>query len=238
MRFYLEALFRLVYPASCGVCHAALEIDEDGLCRECRRALAAIRFSPVKAIVPDRFRFLDSAWALYPYEFPARELLCAMKFFKKRWLARSFEQDLSPLAGAVAAENFYDHLIPVPIDRWRYAEREFNQSELIAGQFSRCTGIPVASHLLVKKRKNNAQSLLSKKERPLNVYRAFRLRGPGKIKNKRFLLVDDILTTGATAEEAARLLKEHGAQRVDLFAVARALAPGGGNTPNGERSQP
>ncbi len=164
---------------------------------------------------------MDEGWTLYPYETPVRDILTGIKFAGKRWLVRIFGQDIQTLAGILTSENHYDAVIPIPIDHKRFIEREFNQSELIARRISKNTGIPLRTHWLLKKHHTPSQGLLSKKERRINLQHVFEMSRLARLEGKSLLLVDDIFTTGATAEEAARTLKAAGAKRVDLFALAR-----------------
>ncbi len=221
MTAYWEAFWRLVYPAACGVCKTLLELEEKGLCRRCESRLKALCFSPEDSILPDRFEALDGGWALYPYQSPVKEILTAVKFARKRWLLRAFRDELKTLVAALTGEHRYDRIVPIPMDSRRLLEREFNQSELIAEYAAQSSGLPVCRNLLGKRRHTPAQSLLSRDQRRTNMRGAFHIRKSGAIRGRRVLLVDDILTTGSTAEEAARLLKEHGAARVDVLALAR-----------------
>ena len=217
---YREALLRLIYPAACALCDRMLEITESGLCISCGTEMESSAYGLEEACSSQEFEFLDGAWSLYPYESPAGEILSSVKFFKKQWLLPLFEKGLSRLAQAIAAETSYDALIPIPIDRKRLFEREFNQAELIAGMVSRPMAVPVKK-ILKKVRGTSSQSGLGKRERQINLFQAFSLRHSAKAGGKNFLLVDDIFTTGATGEEAARLLKKHGARRIDVLTVAR-----------------
>ncbi len=217
---YREALLRLVYPASCPLCAILLEITESGLCDPCRKTMRKAAYGFEDACSPQRFEFLDTAWALYPYESPAGEILSAVKFYRKHWLIPVFEDGLREFAQALGAETGYDAIIPIPIDRKRLFEREFNQAELIAAMVSKHGKIPVRK-FLKKARRTFSQSGLGKEERQINLFQAFRLRNPRAAEGKNFLLIDDIFTTGATGEEAARLLKKHGARQVDILTVAR-----------------
>lgn len=217
---YREAFLRLIYPACCTLCEGMLEIEESGLCASCRTKMESSAYGLEEACASQDFEFLDSAWALYPYESPAGKILSSVKFLKKQWLLEIFEAGLSRIAAAISAETPYDALIPVPIDRTRLFEREFNQAELIAGMASSPARIPVKK-ILKKVRRTFSQSGLGKRERQINLFQAFRLRNPAAARGKNFLLTDDIFTTGATGEEAARLLKSHGARRVDILTIAR-----------------
>ncbi len=224
LKLYQEALTRLVFPASCGLCDLFLEITEKDLCVSCRGKLSELRLPFERASLGLSFRNLTEAWALYPYESIAKDLILAVKFHKKRWLLRALRETIQPLAAAVASETAYDALIPVPIDRERLLEREFNQAELIARLFAIHTSIPVKTGLLQKRHAPLPQSLLRKEEREANVLGAFKHTKGRDLSGKTLLLIDDILTSGATAEEAAACLKKAGARRVDLFVLAHAGA--------------
>lgn len=122
---------------------------------------------------------------------------------------------------AAGALQRYDAIIPVPIHFSRRLEREFNQAEIIAKMISKWTGIPIISNMLHKVCVTPSQNELSREERLANLWGSFRVRKKRLASSQSFLLVDDILTTGATAEEAARVLRQHGAKRVDFIALAR-----------------
>ncbi len=217
---YTEAFLRLIYPADCAVCEVPLEIDEHGICAPCFSRLRALRYPVEEAMIDEPFRALDNAWCLYPYASPLKEILTSIKFSRKQWLIRLFREEVKPLIQAVTSDNGYDWILPIPLDRKKHLEREFNQSEGMARLMTAASGIPSRPSLLYKCRSTPAQSQLSREERKTNLFRAFRVRRPAAIHGKNILLVDDIFTTGATAEEAARTLREAGARRVDLIALA------------------
>lgn len=217
---YREALLRLVYPASCPLCEILLEITESGLCGPCLETMQKAAYGFEDACSPQRLEFLDTAYALYPYESPAGEILSAVKFYRKHWLIPIFEDTLREFAGAIGSETGYDAVVPIPIDRRRLFEREFNQAELIAALVSKHAKIPVKK-ILKKTRRTFSQSGLGKEERQVNLFQAFRLSRLKAVEGKKFLLIDDVFTTGATGEEAARLLKKHRAAQVDILTVAR-----------------
>ena len=191
IRPYAEAFLRLVYPASCAVCESMLEILESGLCASCREKMESSAYSLEEACSSQKFEFLDGAWALYPYESPAGEILSSVKFHKKQWLIQIFEDGLARLAQMIGAETVYDAIVPVPIDRARLFEREFNQAELVASLVSKHTGIPV-KRALKKVRRTFSQNSLGKRERQINLFQAFRLRNPAAANGKKILLIDDI----------------------------------------------
>ncbi|MCB9799536.1 MAG: ComF family protein [Candidatus Omnitrophica bacterium] len=163
---------------------------------------------------------LNSGWFLYPYKSPVKDLLTGLKFLKKRHLTNAFNDDIGDIMTLIRSENRYDWIVPIPLDRGRKLERHFNQAELIARRARKSLNLPLRS-CLKKKHSTMRQSTFSKEERIWNIRNSFKVARADSIQGKSILLVDDIYTTGATASEAARTLKECGASRIDIFAVAR-----------------
>ncbi len=118
-------------------------------------------------------------------------------------------------------EASFDCLVPMPVHFWRLQERGFNQAEVLARSVAPLGGLPVLP--LVKRIKNTPrQAGLSAKERRRNVRDAFAVPHPERVRGKRILLVDDVLTSGASANACALALKNAGASTVALLALARA----------------
>jgi ComF family protein len=118
-----------------------------------------------------------------------------------------------------------DLIAPVPLHRWRLLSRRFNQSALLAAEVSRQADAAFVPNLLVRARATKSQARLSATERRQNVKGAFRLRRrhTGLVKGKSILLVDDVITTGATAEACVQALLRGGAAGVDVLTLARTL---------------
>jgi ComF family protein len=140
--------------------------------------------------------------------------------------------DLAPTMGlwmATAGRELTgaaDTIIPVPLHWRRQWARRFNQSALLAEIISRTTGVPVA-HTVLKRVKATPQQVgLSQSERALNVQGAFRVPADGKaaIAGQKLVLVDDVLTSGATVDASARALLRAGAASVDVLVFARVVA--------------
>jgi ComF family protein len=120
-----------------------------------------------------------------------------------------------------------DLLVPVPLHRLRLLQRRFNQSALLAQGLSRATGVPVAVTAMKRTRRTAAQVALTQEARRQNVAKAFGTSRAGlKVtRGKRILLIDDVITTGATANACAAALLNAGASAVDVLAIA-LVAPG------------
>lgn len=220
-RHYKEAFIRLFYPAACEVCHASLDLEERILCQSCAQKLDSLAWPMEKILVDAPFDSLDHAWTVYAYGSPARELLHGVKYARKDYLLKAFRDRAVRLAQAVTSDFWYDAILPIPIDRLKLMKRHFNQAEVLATLLAPWLTPPIRNSILVKRHTVPSQTSLSQVERSINVYGSFKLKCPAKVRGRSFLLLDDVLTTGSTANEAARLLKLHGAKRVDFLALTR-----------------
>ena len=111
--------------------------------------------------------------------------------------------------------------IPIPLHKTKKRKRGFNQSELIAKELSKSLNIPLKTDILVKTKKTQTQTNLTKEQRAENVKNAFIIKNPQSIEGKTVFLVDDVFTTGSTMKECAKTLKKAGATYVWGIAVAR-----------------
>lgn len=159
----------------------------------------------------------DAALAPFCYEFPVDVTLKALKFRRELCYAPAF----ASLTAAIVKTRFpdCDALLPVPLHRWRHVLRGFNQAHEIANELGRRISLPVLD-IASRVRATRPQTGLHPAQRRANVRNAF------AIQRKDFgrfpLIVDDVMTTGATCDQLARVLRENGAQEVSVFAVARA----------------
>ncbi|MFZ5801862.1 MAG: ComF family protein [Candidatus Omnitrophota bacterium] len=217
---YKEAFLRIFYPSFCGSCRKELDLDESSLCRDCSTQFQEKLYSLRERTLPGPFLWLNGAWALFPYKPPVKDILCAIKMAGKRWLVHLFKNEMASWASALHAEHAYEGVLPVPIALRKLLMRQFNQSELLARDISKESGIPLFRSLLKKRRHVPAQSSLNRQERRVNLRGIFKVTDPGRVRGHAWLLIDDILTTGATAEAAAQALSEAGASRIDLLTVA------------------
>lgn len=134
-----------------------------------------------------------------------------------RWMAR---------AGADLLQDA-DLVAPVPLHRWRLLKRRYNQSALLALELAKLSGIAAMPDLLVRRRGTAPQGHHGRLGRARNVKGAFALRRSGQAQGKRVLLIDDVLTTGATAAECSRVLLKGGAAAVDVLVLARVVLSDG-----------
>jgi ComF family protein len=130
------------------------------------------------------------------------------------------------LAQALPETCEVDQLIPVPLHPNRLRHREFNQSLLLADRIAPILRRPVSCRNLIRILDTDPQTTLSRSVRLHNLRQAFALRLPREVEGKRILLIDDVFTTGATANECARVLRGAGATDVAILALARSVDAG------------
>ncbi|HZZ89338.1 MAG TPA: ComF family protein [Caulobacteraceae bacterium] len=166
-------------------------------------------------------RAFDRARAAVAYDDASRDLILKLKRADRTDLAALFALWLSRAARDLIEDS--DVVVPVPLHPWRLVTRRFNQAAEIARPLARRAGLAYAPDVLIRRRDTPTQGGRSASGRRRNVQAAFAVpqRAWSKVVGRRVLLVDDVLTTGATAEGCARVLKAAGAGSVALAAVAR-----------------
>jgi ComF family protein len=168
----------------------------------------------------------DRARAVARYSGGMRDLIHALKYGDRHEGVAVFGRWLAAAGAELLADA--DLIVPVPLYRSRLWSRRFNQSALLAKAVGKHTGVPIDYLLLARVKRTQSQIGLSAKERRRNVAGAFRVVGDRRaLRGKRIVVVDDVVTTGATADACARVLKRAGAIRVDMLALARATAEPG-----------
>ena len=175
-------------------------LDQEGRCALCRRGV----------------RGFDAAYSFGFYESELRALIHLFKYGRVQTLSAPLGR---LLMRALPREQSFDVIVPMPLHWRKRWQRGFNQSALLAREIGRRTHIPVCSALR-RVRYTASQAGLTSAKRRANVSGAF--RGRGKLEGQRVLLIDDVMTTGATAASCARALKRAGARHVTLLTLARA----------------
>ena len=212
MKWY-HWLMELLFPSKCVLCGALLEKEETDLCKTCRNE------APEYQNRKRRVQFLDSFTAVWYYEGKVRTSLLRFKFCGCRSYAGCYGRMLAMKILQTQPDGF-DVLTWIPVSRLRKLRRGYDQVQLLAEAVGKELGVtPVP--LLKKVRHNRPQSGISQEAaRRANVLGAYRVTDPEAAAGKRILLLDDILTTGATAGEAARMLKTAGAKEIYCAAIA------------------
>src|SRR6266851_2477389 len=197
-------------PPWCAACGLPFPhpMGEGAVCADCARGRAS----------------WDRARAVMRYDKHSRRLVLALKYDRTDvanalggWMRRAGGEILD---GA-------DLIVPVPLHWTRLLSRRYNQAGLLAHAIHAAGGPPVVPDWLIRRRRTPSQGRLGPLARARNVRGAFALRPGRDVKGKRLVIVDDVLTTGATVEECARVLRRGGAAFVGVLTLARALRAGG-----------
>lgn len=231
LKNFIDTLFELVYPNRCIICREVIEFHTDKwLCPECRDKLEPISSAKCKICgVPlnvndicmscrDRKNYFKRAYCVYEYEEDVRTAIHHIKF-------HACPQNLgyfASVAAEFALENGFegaDLIVPVPMFPSDKRKRGYNQSEVFAYELEK-QGLGKRLNILKKIRKTRHQHDLTHDQRLKNLKKAFEVTEPEKIKGKKILLVDDIFTTGTTANECSKVLMKVGAASVEVLCIA------------------
>jgi ComF family protein len=166
----------------------------------------------------------DAARAAFAYEGASRDLIHAFKYRNKTHLRRPLALLTIELLSEFIQSHRPDLIVPVPLHRKKLSSRGFNQAVLLGEIFSKRLKIPLDRRNLRRIRWTEPQVNLAAHDRRTNVKGAFSVQDSALVNGRRVLLVDDVLTTGSTADECGRVLKAAGAADVTVITVARALA--------------
>jgi ComF family protein len=231
----------LLFPPVCACCEVDIAEPEDNLlmCPECCRKLAPEKWIGCRhcgGAVSEELqsqkhchlclnppRLFDTVVTLGAYRDYLREVVLRMKYPRQSALTTAMGRLLADKRSDSLAALQADMIVPIPMYWFRRLKRGVNSPELLANCMGRKLGVPVRRRLLVRCKNTRPQVELSPTQRFKNVHGAFRIRSTNSLKGARVLLVDDVLTTGATGSEAARVLKQAGAAMVAVAVVARAM---------------
>jgi competence protein ComFC len=232
-----QAAVALLYPATCAICRKQVKAGEY-LCVGCDAKIVRIVppfcetcSEPFAGSINDSFTCANcahrtihfvAAVAAYRGRGIARDVIHEFKYNRQihlrhllaRWLFAALDDER--LSG-----HRFDYIVPVPLHPARQRERGFNQASLLAELLSKHASIPCRP-LLKRIRYTTTQTALDRSERMENLHNAFRLRKNADVRGLRVLLIDDVLTTGSTLNECARVLKRAGATTVHAATAARA----------------
>ena len=208
-------MFRVLFPPKCILCAKILHKNETDLCHSCREN--AETFPGTKTNIP----FVAHWTSLWYYKDDVRCSIHRFKFGNQRHYAESYGR----LLGLRISDSIYaeaDLITWVPVSTIRKLRRGYDQSKLLANALGKELSIPVQK-LLKKVRHTPPQSTIGHApQRRANVLNAYKILNSQQIVGKRILLVDDVVTTGATASECAKMLLTAGAKEVNLATIAVA----------------
>lgn len=236
-RFDPGPIFDLVWPRSCEICHrpagnsgrylcwdclSSFPLIATSFCSQCGDPVDGVTTAPyVCSLCVDRNPSFDVARSATRFKGGIKELLHRFKYSN----AVHLDDDLSVLMQACVQTHYpneyFDAITFVPLHPAKERARTYNQARLLAQRLSDRMKIPLAPGCLRRIRATGTQTRLDMRERAQNMKDAFEVPCPEWIEGRTFLLVDDVMTTGATVNEAARTLKRAGSRRVCVVTVAR-----------------
>jgi len=201
-----------VMPGACIFCGTLLPADGPVVCRPCHRDLPQTPRMTIAAGLP--------VVAAYAYAFPLDAAIRALKFRRRLYYAPALAHLLTEALPCVRGD--VDALLPVPLHWTRQTWRGFNQAEELCRPLARRLGAPLLGNVR-RSRRTRPQPGLPPRARRRNLHNAFRVRG--RIDARHVLIVDDVVTTGATCAQLAGTLRRAGVERVSVLALARAATP-------------
>ncbi len=240
--YALRKILDFVFPQNCISCDGSIAVEDNFLCAACREDIGLIR---------QPYCFLCGVPADLSYAYPNEEFTCGVcrkkpfKFDQARSLGFydtvlrttihhfKYRKQMGVLSEMdLLMEKFFEEnsefcqgftVSPVPLHFNKMKERGFDQAFLIARQVAKILKLPLEGGLLRRVRATPAQATMTLTERALNIKGAFEVNRPEWVSGKNILLVDDVFTTGATVNEAARTLKKNGAGKVHVFTLGRVV---------------
>ena len=237
----LEGVLAFFYPPVCQICAKRRAVAGQGyVCSECLSQPGAVRFIencycsrcgiPYDGMVEGRFECancdglnLEFDWArsavvATPF---VLDLIRRYKYYGATWLEPLLKTWLVRVASQELKAEQWDWIAPVPLHSVRLRERGYNQAERLGAGLSAGTGITLNARLLKRVKATQTQTSLNRPERMQNMAAAFTVLPKAEIRGRRVLIVDDVLTTGATTSGCARALRRAGVRSVGVWTLAR-----------------
>lgn len=228
LRRLLGAFARLVTPRRCLICRRRLTDGEECICTTCLVRLPYTHFCGAAGNVVERLFWEKlpivraDAFLYYKHGSPFTRLLFNLKYYGRREVGQYLGR---LMAGNLAATDFFDGidcLVPVPLHRHKERRRGYNQSEMLARGISEVTGIPVVTDAVARTVDTPTQTRLTPEERERNVAEAFSLVRPDALAGRHVLLIDDVITTGATTLSCGTALAKAPGTRISILALSLA----------------
>ncbi len=230
LRRATRPLYEFVYPPACVVCDAATPRRVGGVCLQCWESISVV--APENALLHQAWQRLCTegschavvADAVFEEGGTLQQIIHRLKYDGMTSIGIALGERLGRRLISGSFFPAIDGILPIPLHRTKERDRGYNQAKYIAVGISRSTGIPLRDDLLRRRKFTVTQTQLNAEGRRLNVAGAFAVPSSAKchVQEKRFVLVDDVLTTGATTEAAARALVSAGAVGPIVCAVALA----------------
>ena len=228
MKDFLSDIASLIYPRVCVACNGNLFKHEQHICNKCYITLPKTNYhlqkdNPLQRIFFGRAEVsAASSFLFFHKKGMVQKMLHALKYKGKpevaqllgKWYAEDLKQNNTLPA--------FDYIIPVPLHKKRQQKRGYNQSEYFAKGLNEILGIPILTNVLTKKHFTETQTHKTREERTENIMQSFSIENVEVINNKNILLVDDVITTGATLEACMIQLQKSATVNVSVASIAYA----------------
>jgi competence protein ComFC len=239
----LDAALCFFYPELCQICYSERATAQEGyICRSCRARPGGVRFIgapfcqrcglPYAGQITTKFECsnclgadLDFTWARASVTASdmVLDVIHRYKYQRALWFEPFFHELFRRTAVPVLCQDTWDMIVPVPLYPLKKREREFNQAERLAALLSPVTSVPINRRILKRTKPTQTQTALSRVARAENVRNAFDLSDGTRLNGERIILLDDVLTTGATTSACAKTLLSGGAGEVCVWTLARTV---------------
>jgi competence protein ComFC len=225
---FLLDVASLIYPRVCSGCQQSLFKHEEFICNKCYLTLPKTNYhlqqeNPIEKIFFGRADIKTaSSFLFFQKKGSVQKMMHALKYKNKpevaQLLGKWYGQDLKKSA----VFSNIDYIIPVSLHKKRLQKRGYNQSEYFAKGLSEVLNIPVVTNVLTKSKFTETQTHKTREERAENISTSFQLQNPETINNKNILLVDDVITTGATTEACILKLQDNTNATISVASIAYA----------------
>jgi len=235
IRKFCRSYINLIYPLKCVVCNSLFSAEESNneyICSGCFKKIKFVITSicekcgrPSNSAICSKCNrnskiFFNKAFHVAIYDGVFKELIHLFKYSKNDYLDRFLAGFFTEIIFQKPFLKESDFIVPVPLHWHEKLKRGYNQTELLACEVSKKTGIPVLSNKLIKHKNIFSQTALLGRERLKNIKGAFKVKNPGILENKKILLIDDVFTTGATANECAKELRKAKVKQINIITLA------------------
>lgn len=225
----IEGLMYVSAPSVCFICGEELTKHEKSICRQCLGKLPRTFYERMHDNLCEQKFWgkvnIHSAFGAYYYrkDEQMQRVIHNIKYYGKRNMGIVMGEEMGRIMLSQKIEKEYDILVPVPMHPEKQRQRGYNQTEIIAQGISNATGLPIRTDILVKAKNTVSQTKKSRYERYESIHDAFELNTPSEqLIGLRFLIIDDVLTTGNTIEACAKLLTSIPYTRVGVATLACA----------------
>lgn len=241
MNGWLRDVVDFCYPGLCPGCRSFCPPDQP-LCPDCTPQFDALLARPACALCGQAVAYPDapcgscrgrgvphyeSILRLCPFETPIRSLIHQLKYHGRWSLGEMLGDRLAADPRVAELLSSADAIVPVPLHRARRMSRGYNQAEVVAGRITRATGVPTRNDVVRRIRDTAAQAHLpSRAKRMKNLRGAFEVIDAAAVTGRRLVVVDDVMTTGATLQTLARALRTARPRRLDAVVIAVAVGTG------------